>query len=261
MIHTIALLTDFGQKDWFIGSMKGVMSRINPKIRFIDITHQISPQNVQEAAFVLWNAYSFFPSGTLFLSVVDPGVGTNRDIIILKTPEYLFVAPDNGLLDFVLTDLEILQANKVTNTQYFLPNVSKTFHGRDIFSPVAAYLSTGLRLESFGEQIPIPTPKKHFIDVQTTGEYQGEIIYIDTFGNLISNLKVPPHLNGTIKCGQYHFHKWQNSYASAKINEPLCLINGSGLLEIAIRNGNAQQQLTLSYGQSIHFSCTSADKT
>ena len=144
----ITLLTDFGLKDPYVASMKGVILRINPRCTLVDITHR-NPHDIEEGAFILANAYSTFPKGTIHLSVVDPGVGSPRKPILLVTKNYFFVGPDNGLFTFAAKREKVKQAIALTNPKFFLPQVSTTFHGRDLFAPVAAHLSLGVKPKDF----------------------------------------------------------------------------------------------------------------
>ena len=161
----ITLLTDFGLKDSYVASMKGVILKINPQCRLIDITHQVNPHDLEEGAFILASAYSTFPKGTIHLVVIDPGVGSLRNPILLATENYFFIGPDNGLFTFVLQTEKVKQGVALTNPRFFLPRVSTTFHGRDIFAPVAAHLSLGVKPKVFGHeidswtQLPVQKPR------------------------------------------------------------------------------------------------------
>jgi len=149
----ITLLTDFGTEDYYVASMKGVILKINPRCTLIDITHHVSPHDIKEGAFLLANAYSFFPKGTIHLSVVDPGVGGPRNPILIVTTNYFFVGPDNGLFLFALKREKVKKVVALTNQKYFLSQMSTTFHGRDLFAPVAAHLSLGVKPEAFGPEL------------------------------------------------------------------------------------------------------------
>ncbi|HLG30718.1 MAG TPA: SAM-dependent chlorinase/fluorinase, partial [Candidatus Brocadiales bacterium] len=188
--HVITLLTDFGTKDSYVGIMKGIISGINPDANIIDLCHEIGRQDIFEGAYVLYSSYKFFPAGTIHVAVVDPGVGTKRKIICAKIRDYLFLAPDNGILSLVLTDEKPRLIIEVTNKKHFLPEISNTFHGRDIFAPVAAYLSRGINPLKLGKRltkikrIELPHP-----DASKQGVLKGKVIYIDVFGNLITNIR------------------------------------------------------------------------
>ncbi len=247
----IVLLTDFGNKDWFVGVMKGVILRINPNVNVIDLSHEITPQNVKEAGFILWNAYKFFPKGTIFVCVVDPTVGGDRKIIAVQTKEHIFIAPDNGILDLVLSEVDVLKAVYVENRDYFLENVSTTFHGRDIFAPVAAYISRGVDLSELGGEVNLTKPENLFIDVFGSGDYIGEVIYIDRFGNLITNIRPTVEIDGEVKIKEYVIEKISKTYAEVKSGQLVALINSSGLLEIGVRDGNARDLTKSGYGERI----------
>lgn len=247
----IALLTDFGNRDWFVGTMKGVILRINPNVEIVDISHDISPQNVHEAGFVLWNAYKYFPPKTIFVCVVDPRVGSERKIIAVETREYIFIAPDNGLLDFVLSEVGVLKAVYVENKNYFLEKVSSTFHGRDIFAPVSAYISRGVDISELGSEFNIKKPEKMFIEIQGEGSYKGKVIYIDRFGNLITNLRASGEINGEVKFKGTTISKISRTYSDVGISEVVALVDSSGLIEIGIRNGNAREFFKASYGDEV----------
>ena len=200
----IVLLTDFGLSDAYVGMMRGVIAAINPDATVIDLTHGIGPQNIAHGAAVLADSYRYFPSGSIFVAVVDPGVGTERAAILLETPDARFVAPNNGLLTLVCREYDPsfgdsatagsaavpadCRAWRLTNSDYWRHPVSSTFHGRDVFAPVAAHLSLGLSLDATGETIPaiaalsLPVPRPY------GSALRGHVIYADAFGNLITDL-------------------------------------------------------------------------
>ncbi len=247
----IALLTDFGDKDWFVGVMKAVILGINPNVKIIDITHEISPQDVHQAGFVLWNAYKYFPDKTIFVCVVDPGVGSERKIIAVETKKYIFIAPDNGLLDFVLSEVDVLRAVHVENKDYFLESVSSTFHGRDIFAPVSAYISRGVDLSELGKEVKLGTLKEMFVKVSNVGDYEGEVIYIDRFGNLITNLMVSKEFDGEVRLKDLVIGKISRTYSDVEIGQAVALIDSSGLIEIGIREDNASKILGVGRGEKV----------
>ncbi len=247
----IALLTDFGDKDWFVGVMKAVILGINPNVKIIDITHEISPQDVRQAGFVLWNAYKYFPDKTIFVCVVDPGVGSERKIIAVETKKYIFIAPDNGLLDFVLSEVDVLRAVHVENKDYFLESVSSTFHGRDIFAPVSAYISRGVDLSELGKEVKLGTLKEMFVKVSNVGDYEGEVVYIDRFGNLITNLMVSKEFDGEVRLKDLVIGKISRTYSDVEIGQAVALIDSSGLIEIGIREDNASKILGVGRGEKV----------
>ncbi len=251
----ITLLTDFGN-DAYAGIMKGVIYNLHPDANIVDISHHVEPQSVDEAAFILNTAYPYFPDGTIHCVVVDPGVGSDRPILIVRTKTAIFLAPDNGVLSYIL-DKEInKEIFKVTNTSYFLDKISSTFHGRDIFAPVAARLDQDVSPEELGEPVKehqtLNTPKP----IQTENNIFGHILYFDHFGNAITN--IPEHLLSQfhiqkLKLGNITLGQIQNTYADVADQTPLALIGSHNHLEIAIRNGNAREQLRLQKGQTIEI--------
>jgi S-adenosylmethionine hydrolase len=245
----ITLLTDFGTKDHYVASMKGTILSINPQCTLIDITHHISPHDINEGAFTLANAYSFFPKGTIHLSVIDPGVGGSRKPILIVTPNYLFVGPDNGLFTYALKREKVKKVVALTNQNFFLSHMSTTFHGRDLFAPVAAYLSLGVKPNEFGPKLDSWVELDFERPSIRGGKLIGEILHIDAFGNLISNIngeqlfhfvKDRPFVN---RIGGRTIKGLKRGYREGKKNEPMALIGSGGLLEISVREGNAQKML------------------
>jgi S-adenosylmethionine hydrolase len=253
----VTLTTDFGLKDGFVGIMKGVIWSICPEARLADISHEIQPQNILEAAWALQRAYSFFPPKTVHLAVVDPGVGTDRRAIAARLGEHYFVAPDNGLFTPILEAIEKqggeIKFTHLTNPKYWLPQVSQTFHGRDVFAPVAAHLANGVPLEELGEAIhdpvrlSLPKPEK------TSRGWTAHIVGIDHFGNLATDLpaaavighEVIFHLVGREVRGLVQ------SYGEQPTGELVALINSAGFLEFAIVNGSAARALGASVGDLV----------
>ena len=250
----ITLLTDFGLSDSYVGVMKGVMLQINPDLKFVDITHKIPQGDIKRTAFRLFTVYQHFPKETIHLVVVDPGVGTKRNPIIVKTPDYYFVGPDNGIFSWIYTK-EKSKVYKIDINQLIANNkpwsISNTFHGRDIFAPTAAHLSLGTKPATLGKQLSEwivfnpPTPA-------TTGNsLQGEVIDIDRFGNLITNIsksdfpfhkkegrfkqEIEPLEYFEIKIGNYVIRELKTSYEGIS---PIAIFGSSGLLEISLPNGN-----------------------
>ncbi len=259
----ITLLTDFGTKDHYVASMKGVILRINPQCRLIDISHHVVPHDIQDGAWILANAFSYFPKGTIHLSVVDPGVGSPRKPVLLVTPNYFFIGPDNGLFGLVAQRERVKQLVVLTKKEYFLPNASMTFHGRDIFAPVAAHLSLGVKPSAFGYK----TRSLKELEVQRPivkdGELSGEILHVDTFGNLVSNIdegKLFQFIQGRpflIRVGNKGIHELKSGYWEGKKGEPIALIGSGGFLEISVREGNAQKMLKARRGDPIQVTTKS----
>jgi hypothetical protein len=270
----IALLTDFGHTDIYVGVMKGVIYTIHRQARIVDVTHDIQPQNVRQGAFALLNSYHYFPKGTVFLVVVDPGVGTERKPIIAYDGQYTFVAPDNGVLSYVLHEASgAAMVVEIQNREYFLSDVSATFHGRDIFAPVAANLAAGAPLERMGRRLAepfmLPLPALSVMDRQISGE----IVHIDHFGNLLTSigelrwikpgrLALNPRLSSaapvpintetaTTQIGQQEFANLYRTYDEVGRGDVLALVGSNGYLEIAVNQGNAAARLDAKIGDSV----------
>jgi S-adenosylmethionine hydrolase len=274
MPPTIALLTDFGTTDAYVGVMKAVMLGICPEARLIDITHAIPPQNVFLGAFTLLNCYRHFPPGTVFLVVVDPGVGSSRRPIAARAGGYTFVGPDNGLLSFALGELETPQVVELTNPAYQRAPVSYTFHGRDIFAPAAAHLAAGVPLEHFGPLVARISqqmaPALRFMG----NEILGEVLAVDQFGNVTTSigqfdwldsdrLQLSPRFGWErnqreftaasmiIRAGSQTLTGVKHTYAESKRGEQLVLIGSDGYLEIAANQGSAADLLNLAPGAPV----------
>jgi|Deesub1362B_J571_1020462.scaffolds.fasta_scaffold00030_17 hypothetical protein len=254
----ITLLTDFGLADPFVGVMKGVILSINPRVQVVDITHQVRPQDIQEAAFLLWDSYRHFPPATVHVAVVDPGVGSQRLPIALSAQGHFFVGPDNGLFSPVLEALKEVVA--IENPAYMLPRPSRTFHGRDIFAPAAAWLTRGVALQELGpllskealKRLPLAKARKEGQRVV------GQIVHIDRFGNCISNIpaEMLQGLRGPVVLAAGRRLRLYEHYSQA---EPLgagALINSSGLLEVFLFRGSAAEGLGLRRGQEVEVVAT-----
>lgn len=250
----LTLLTDFGTRDAYVGAMKGVILGINPEAVLVDLTHEIPPQDIPAGAFVLAEAVPFFPPGTIHLAVVDPGVGSSRRGLAACAQGRYFVGPDNGLFHFVFKDADGLTVVSLENPAYFRPEVSATFHGRDVFAPVAAHLSRGVRLDELGPRVSDPVmlsfPEPAFGE---TG-VRGEIIYVDRFGNLVSNI---PCNRLLAWLGGHDFHLYiggqiltrlGRTYTDAAPGEVLALQGSHGYLEVACNLASAATRLGLSKG-------------
>ena len=260
--HLITLMTDFGTSDHYVGVMKGVVLNINPQIQIVDITHAIPPQDVHGAAFLIDSAYSYFPTGTIHVVVVDPGVGSSRRVIVCQTPTAYFVCPDNGLLTHILRNEEPICTVAVENSTYFLPQVSNTFHGRDIFAPVAAHLSRGIPIGKLGSrveqpvQLPVPKPQV------TEKAVIGHVIWIDSFGNLVTNISrdilesLEQRDDVVIRAGSAQIGHLNHSYAESPAGEALAIVGSFNRLEISINQGNAAQILGLKRGDVIAICMT-----
>ena len=263
----ITLTTDFGTSDAYVGVMKGVILGINPNVQVVDITHAVPPQDIHEAAFLIHSACHYFPKGTIHTIVVDPGVGSERRAMVCQTCRAFFVCPDNGILTYLLQEIENggeQPANVVAiqNPAYYLPEVSQTFHGRDIFAPVAAHLSLGVPLADIGPPVQnlirLPVPTLEVSDDSLTGE----IIKIDGFGNAITNISESAlsHLERVstgetsiyeIRVGSVRLDRRNRAYAESEVGEPLAIIGSFGMLEIAVNGGSAEKDLGLKRGDTV----------
>ncbi len=259
----IALLTDFGFKDSYVGVMKGVIRGICDDADIIDLSHNIVPQDIAEAAFVLAASYRFFPPETIFTCVVDPGVGTERAVLYMRTNDQVFLAPDNGLLSVIADEGGREEVRRVTARDYFLEETSTTFHGRDVFAPVAAHLAKGLEPSKLGptashmHRLQLPNPVR-----TADGSLRGEIIYIDQFGNLITNMRegtmrrslgVPPD-KVEVRVKRQRMEGLARAYADRPEGELVALIGSSGYLEVAVNKGSAAERLGCEKGDSITLS-------
>lgn len=253
----ITLTSDFGLKDPYVAEMKGVILTINPKATLIDITHDIEKFDIRMAAFTLASAAPYFPKSAVHLAVVDPGVGTQRRAIIIQTEKAFFVGPDNGILVLAAQSQSIKHIYQITNTKLMLTQISNTFHGRDIFSPTAAYLDKGVKAIDFGPEIEEPI-KPAFGQVRrTSNSVVGEVIHVDGFGNIITNIcgrdfgenksktiKIElPSILLTLSIGE--------TYAEANPKEPIALIGSHGFFEIALNKGSAAAKFHAKAGDKI----------
>ncbi len=251
----ITLTTDFGQADAYVGAMKGAILNICPEATLVDITHDIHPQAVGQAAYVFSTAVPYFPSGTVHLVVVDPGVGSQRRPIAVLGRQALYVAPDNGVLSLALSQDPAQLAIHLTEPRYRLAQVSATFHGRDIFAPAAAYLACGKPPHDMGEPIPpaelvsLPTVEPR---PQADNSWLGEILHIDRFGNLITSFRLTALRRPvTILVGGQQIGKLSRTFADVRPGELVAYVGSSGHLEIAVRQGNAARELGLGIGDPV----------
>jgi len=249
----VTIATDFGVQDAYAGAVKGILLRINPRLRIVDITHQIPSFDILEGAFNLNFYYRFFPRGTIHLLVVDPGVGGKRKGILIKSDDFFFVGPDNGVFSFVYDRENIREIRNLTNPAYFLQRVSPTFHARDIFAPVCAYLSLGVEPKEFGTSAEVCYKFKFPEPVCGKDRLRGEIIHIDRFGNLISNISsdLLKDEKIRIKVGRRTIKGLGGFYAEAKKRELIALIGSSNYLEISVSQGSARKLLKARAGGKI----------
>jgi S-adenosyl-L-methionine hydrolase (adenosine-forming) len=257
----VALLTDFGTADYYVAAMKGNILQVDPKATLVDVSHQIGSQDVFHAAFVLRQVLPFYPPKTIFVAVVDPGVGTSRRILAARYNDRIVLAPDNGLLTLVHRDADLQEIRTVENRRLFASTLSATFHGRDIFAPVAGHLSKGVSLDQLGpvadriEILDLAKPLRH-----PDGSLSGEVSIIDHFGNLITNISVIDL--SAARAGNRHFEvsfkdrpigPLRVTYADVPRGEPLAILGSSHMLEIAVNQGSAAELLNACRGDPVHL--------
>ncbi len=274
---TIALVTDFGTTDIYSGVMKAVMLGIHPQAQFIDLTHGIEPQNVRQAAFALMNAFQYFPAGTVFLVVVDPGVGSRRRPVAIMAGEYAFVAPDNGVVSYALSQLPEARAVEIAVPETQRTVISRTFHGRDVFAPAAARLALGHALETLGEPVDqlfrLPMPQ---LIVDGTAVL-GEVVHVDRFGNLVTSigslrwsaaerLTLTPAFGGIsgtvpisaenaqITINDQTITGIRHTYSEAERGGLLALVGSTNYLEISVNQGSAAQRVDAAPGDRVELS-------
>ena len=252
-VSVITLTTDFGTQDWFVGTMKGVIAGIAPHAKVIDLTHDLPAADMRGGAFALAASCRFFPKGTVHVVVVDPGVGSGRKAIAVRTASGVFVGPDNGVLSWALAKEKVTAIRALENGAYLLEPVSKTFHGRDVFAPAAAHLSRGVPIHRFGPalndyaRLEWPKPRKQRAGIE------GEVLYIDRFGNAITNIE-GRLLRGfrRASCEVHARRRWScpagTFYQEVAKGAPVALIGSSGLVEISVNGGSAEKVLALRTG-------------
>jgi S-adenosylmethionine hydrolase len=256
----ITLTTDFGLQDHYVGTMKGVILDVHPQARIFDICHSVQAFDVLDGALTIAQSYRYFPSETIHVVVVDPGVGSQRRPILVTTERHLFIAPDNGVLSLVYEREERLSVRHITSEHYFLQPVSATFHGRDVFARVAGYLSKGVETQKFGDEITdfvrFAAPKPKAINERML---RGVVLKVDKFGNIVTNITPaeapalfqdePPSFK--IMVGSNEIAKINHSYAEGAPGEPFGILGSMGFLEIAINRGSAAQALGAQKGTEI----------
>jgi S-adenosylmethionine hydrolase len=258
----ITLTTDYGTNDHRVGTLKGVLLKINPELTIVDITHNVNAYDLLDGALTIGAAYSYFPARTIHVVVVDPGVGTERRPLLVTAQNQYFVAPDNGVLSLIYErEQDNLVVRHANAEHYFLQPISKTFHGRDIFAPVAAWLSKGWQTAAMGEEIQdfqrFTLPRAKEVD----GGTQGVVLRIDNFGNVTTNLRaedLPESAqNGgglQLKVGTHTVSRLVDTFATGAANEPVAYVGSSGYIEIAINKANAARKLAISRGAAVNLS-------
>ncbi len=256
MPSLITLTTDFGLNDPFVGIMKGVILKIAPVAQLIDITHQIESQDIEQAARVLDSFWNYFPTKSIHLVVVDPEVGGKRKPIAVKHKQHIFIGPDNGVLSPILCSKS--KVFEISKAKYFLNPVSSTFHGRDIFAPIAAHLAKGTPISTIGDKLSNPIMIKLPQPFYKGKNLFGEVTYIDRFGNMMTNLKlanIEPHLRKKgdwfLECGRHKIKNLSKTYSDKKIGELGALINSWGCIEIFCYKRNASKYFKKPLGKTV----------
>jgi S-adenosyl-L-methionine hydrolase (adenosine-forming) len=254
----ITLTTDYGTNDHLVGTLKGVILRINPDVTIVDITHHVTPFDMLEGALAIGSAYKYFPPRTIHIVVVDPGVGTERRPLLVSGENQYFIAPDNGVLSLIYEREHNAVVRHVTAEHYYLQPVSKTFHGRDIFAPVAAWLSKGWQTSSMGEEITdykrFAMPKPKAVD----GVVKGVVLRVDGFGNLVTNFRAEDLPETAIEKGEIQLQigsqevkRMVDTFARGEAGEPVAYLGSSGYVEIAVNKGSAARTLGLGRGTPV----------
>ena len=255
----VTFTSDFGLADWFVGVVRGVIVTICPTARVVDLTHEVPPGHVERGAFVLEAAAPDFPPGTVHLAVVDPGVGTSRRALAVRAHGQYFVGPDNGLLEWALGSPEA-EVHALTDTRYFRPSVSRTFHGRDVFAPVAAHLADGAKIEKLGARVTDPVRLELPMPALRNGELKGRIVFVDRFGNALTDLDAglieaafrgSPNSAIEVIAGGKAVRGISGSYGDAPIGTLVAIIGSSGRLEIAEVGGHAASRWGLGVGDDV----------
>lgn len=256
----ITLITDFGTADHFVGSMKGVILNINPQAEIVDICHEIAPYDIFDGAYTLAQSYYLFPRDSIHVVVVDPGVGSARRPVLARSLKYKFVAPDNGVLSLAYEREAGLEVRHITASHYFLSPLSDTFHGRDVFAPVAAWLSRGMEADKFGDPVAdfvrfaSPQPERLGED-----SLKGVVLKVDKFGNIITNLRPEDIAEPTaatprslrIIINQHIITRMYKDYSRGKPSEPFAIVGSTGFIEISVNRGSAARMLNASRGTEV----------
>ncbi|MDZ7716329.1 MAG: SAM-dependent chlorinase/fluorinase [Balneolaceae bacterium] len=256
MHNVITLTTDFGLQDYYVSAMKAIIMGIAPDARIVDVSHDIPSQDIMAGSWVLKNSAMLFPKDSVHLVVVDPGVGTERNPIALRIEDQLFVGPDNGIFS-LLTEGKDFEAVRLSNKKYWGSKSSNTFHGRDIFAPVAAHLSTGVKLQDLGEPVDELVTYRWAVPIADKDGIQGWVIHIDKFGNLVTNVseelieEAIQNKSTKIYVGNTILDEIVTTFGSVAEGEPAAFIGSSGMLEIGINKGNAKEMLGVQKGAQI----------
>lgn len=243
----ISLLTDFGAHDWFVGTMKGVITGIAPEATVVDLSHQVPPGDVRHAAFILRAAAGYFPKGTIHVAVVDPAVGTSRPALVVQTDRYYFVGPGNGVLDWALANEKVRAVRRLENPEWFRRNISRTFHGRDIFAPASARLARGDHMNECGSEVIYLPSLRWPAPGRKDERLVGEVLYVDHFGNAITNLpapedlRIPKGIEGIRLESSGKIFPWTEAYARLPEGGHGAVPGSTSLWELAINRGRAAE--------------------
>jgi len=254
MSGIITLTTDFGERDSYVAAMKGVILDICPSVQLVDMTHAVPPQDIAEAAFFLAGAVPHYPPGTIHVVVVDPGVGTQRRPIVVSVLGQYVVCPDNGLVTALIRE-EPWEARHITAKRFMRPGPSATFHGRDVFAPVAAHLALGVPIDLVGDRVDtIARLDLEEPSLDPSGAIRGAVVHVDRFGNLVTNIHqtlLPDAGAVVVTVGSYSLQGIQSTYAAVDAGTPLALVGSSGHLEIAVNAGNAANLFAARRGDTV----------
>ena len=254
----ITLTTDYGTNDHLVGTLKGVILKINPDVTIVDITHDVTPYDLLDGALAIGSSYSYFPPRTIHVVVVDPGVGTDRRPLLVSGETQYFVAPDNGVLSLVYEREQTILVRHANVEHYYLQPVSNTFHGRDVFAPIAAWLSKGSQASAMGEEIAdykkfsMPRPKS------ADGMAKGVVLRTDSFGNIVTNFRAEDLPAAAVESGAvnitlgaHSINKLVDTFAKGNPGEPFAYIGSNGFLEIGVNRGNAAKSLGIGRGTQV----------
>lgn len=255
----VTLCTDFGSRDAYVGIMKGVILGIVPGATLVDLSHEIPAQSVTVGALVLRSAVEYFPAGTVHLAVVDPGVGSSRLPVAVVTKHCILVGPDNGLLYPAAAALGTREVRRLADERFFRPQVSNTFHGRDVFAPVAGHLAAGVPASELGEPVDRLQPLRLPVAQRERDQVLGEVLYVDHFGNLVTNIRAAdlsdfPAQGLSVTIGKVSLSALVSSYSAVEPGEPLAIVGSWGQLEVAVRNGSAAQYFSAEVGTAVRAS-------
>lgn len=247
----VALLTNFGLRDHYVGVVKGILLSQCPSLQIIDITHEVEPQNIEQGGYLVWAAYRYLPDGAVITCIVDPGVGSSREIVVAVANTRILLAPNNGVLDFVLweekiKEVTVIRSDLATPRSVLPQRISATFHGRDIFAPLSAYVAQGGEVESLGMKVLVDWVKSPFVD-KFNPTARPRVLHVDRFGNIITNIRgdedrVPFEFRG-LRLGSRRIYRWIDNYESAPADVPCLLVGSNGLIEVVMKNTTAAAAL------------------